>query len=105
MTDGTERLCLTADCLTDRNESAHTQEGWSEEPWKGEQKWSDFVLFGRAKLTINLLDSQQVVHGQFEVVGVHVLVEGSHDGRGVVGVLQAQRVAKFMHRYQEQVVT
>lgn len=56
-------------------------------------------------LTINLLDSQQVIHGQFEVVGVHVLVEGSHDGRGVIGVLKAQRVAKFMHRHQEQIVT
>lgn len=56
-------------------------------------------------LTINLLDAQKVVHGQFEVVRVHVLVEGSHDGRGVVGVLQAQRVAELVDRYQEQIVT
>lgn len=56
-------------------------------------------------LTINLLDAQKVVHGQFEVVRVHVLVEGSHDGRGVVGVLQAQRMAELVDRYQEQIVT
>lgn len=37
-------------------------------------------------LTIDLLDAQKVVHGQLEVVRVHVLVEGSHDGRRVIGV-------------------
>ncbi len=56
-------------------------------------------------LTINLLDAQQVVHWQFKVVSVHVLVERSHDGRGVVGVFEAKRVAELVDRYQEQIVT
>ena len=55
--------------------------------------------------TVNLLDAQQVVHGQLEVVRVHVLVKGGHDGRGVVGVLQTERMAEFVDRYQEQIVT
>lgn len=59
----------------------------------------------RLDITINLLDAKQVVHGQFEVVGVHVLVEGSHDGGGIVGVFEAQGVAKLVDGYQEQVVT
>ena len=55
--------------------------------------------------TINLLDALQVVHGQFEVVSVHVLVERSHDGRGIIGVLEAQSVTELVDRYQEQIVT
>lgn len=44
-------------------------------------------------LTVDLLNALQVVHRQLEVVRVHVLVEGSHDGTGVVGVLQTQSMA------------
>lgn len=35
---------------------------------------------------------------------LHVLVEGCHDGAGVVGVLQSQRVAQLMHSHQEEVI-
>lgn len=56
-------------------------------------------------LTINFLDAQQVVHGQFKVVSVHVLVERCHDGCGVIGVFKAQCVAKLVDCYQEQIVT
>ena len=55
--------------------------------------------------TINLLDAQQVVDGQLEVVGVHVLVERSHDGRGIVGVFEAQSVTELVDGHQEQIVT
>lgn len=37
--------------------------------------------------TVDLLDAPQVVVRQLEVVRLHPLVEGSHDGQGVVGVL------------------
>ncbi|KAF3855622.1 hypothetical protein F7725_016345 [Dissostichus mawsoni] len=47
----------------------------------------------------------RVVQRQFEVVRVHVLVERSHDGTGVVGVLQTQRMTQLVHRHQEQVIT
>lgn len=57
-----------------------------------------------SRLTINLLDAQKVVHGQLEVVRVHVLVEGSHDGRGVIGVFQAQRMAELVDGNQEQII-
>lgn len=35
---------------------------------------------------------------------LHVLVEGRHDGAGVVGVLQSQRVAQLVHSHQEEVI-
>lgn len=35
---------------------------------------------------------------------LHVLVEGCHDGAGVVGVLQSQRVAQLVHSHQEEVI-
>ncbi len=56
-------------------------------------------------LTINLLDAQEIVHGKFEVVSVHVLVEWSHDGRGVVRVFEAQCVAELVDCDQEQIIT
>lgn len=56
-------------------------------------------------LTVNLLDSHQIVHGQLEVVRVHILVERRHDGCGIVGVLQAQCVAELVDSHQEQIVT
>ena len=54
--------------------------------------------------TVDLLDALEVVLRQLEVPRLHVLVEGCHDGTGVVGVLQAQRVAQLMHSHQEEVV-
>lgn len=56
-------------------------------------------------LTVDLLDALQVVQRQLEVMCVHVLVERSHDGAGVVGVLQTQRVAQLVDRHQEQIVS
>lgn len=55
--------------------------------------------------TIDLLDALEIVLGQLEVVRLHVLVEGCHDGAGVVGVLQSERVAQLMHSHQEEVVS
>lgn len=54
--------------------------------------------------TVDLLDALEVVLRQLEVPRLHVLVEGRHDGTGVVGVLEAQRVAQLMHSHQEEVV-
>lgn len=34
--------------------------------------------------TVNLLDALEIILGQFEVVRLHVLVEGCHDGTGVI---------------------
>lgn len=56
-------------------------------------------------LTIDFLYALQVVQRQFEVVCVHVLVKRSHDGAGIVGVLQTQRVTQLMDRHQEQIIT
>lgn len=55
--------------------------------------------------TINLLDASAIIFRKLEVFRVHPLIEGSHDGRGVIGVLQTQRMPKFMHRYKEDVIT
>lgn len=57
------------------------------------------------RLTVDLLDALQVVQRQLEVVRVHVLIERSHDGARIVGVLQTQRVTQLVDRHQEQVVT
>lgn len=54
--------------------------------------------------TIDLLDALEIILRQFEVVCLHVLVEGRHDGAGVIGVLQSQRVAQLMHSHQEEVI-
>lgn len=56
-------------------------------------------------LTVDLLYALQVVQRQLEVVCVHVLIERSHDGTGIVGVLQTQRMTQLMDRHQEQIVT
>lgn len=58
----------------------------------------------RCPLTVELLDAPEVVLGQLEGVGVHPLVEWRHDGTGVAGVLQPQRVAQLMHGHQEEAV-
>lgn len=54
--------------------------------------------------TVDLLDALEIVLRQLEVVCLHVLVEGCHDGAGVIGVLQSQRVAQLMHSHQEEVI-
>lgn len=54
--------------------------------------------------TVDLLDALEIILRQLEVVCLHVLVEGCHDGTGVVGVLQPQRVAQLMHSHQEEVI-
>lgn len=56
------------------------------------------------KLTVKLLDASAIVVRKLEVFRFHPLVEGSHDGRRVVGVLQAQSVAQLVHSHQENVV-
>ena len=55
--------------------------------------------------TIDVLYGGAVVRGQGEVVRGGPVVERSHDGVGVVRVLQTQGVAQLMDRHQEQVVT
>lgn len=57
-----------------------------------------------AVLTIDLLNAPPVVIRQLEVLRLHPLVKGSHDGQRVVGVLQTQSVAQFVHSHQEEVV-
>lgn len=57
-----------------------------------------------AVLTIDLLNAPPVVLRQLEVLRLHPLVKGSHDGQRVVGVLQTQSVAQFVHGHQEEVV-
>lgn len=56
------------------------------------------------KLTVKLLDASAIVVRKLEGIRIHPLVEGSHDGGRVVGVLQAQSVAQLVHRHQENVV-
>ena len=56
-------------------------------------------------LTIDLLYSPEVIFRQLEVLCLHPLVEWSHDGRGVVGVLQTQGMTQLMYRHQEHVIT
>lgn len=58
----------------------------------------------RSGVTVDLLDALQVVQRQLEVLRVHVLIEGSHDGAGIIGVLQTQSVTQLMDRHQEQVI-
>lgn len=58
----------------------------------------------RTHFTIDCLDASAVVVGELEVFGVKPLVEGRHDGRGAVGVLQAQRMAQLVDGNQENIV-
>lgn len=55
--------------------------------------------------TIDLLNAPSVILRQLEVVRLHPLIKGSHDGQRVVGVLQTQGVAQLVDRHQEQVIT
>ncbi len=56
-------------------------------------------------LTVDFLYALQVVQRKFEVVCIHVLIERSHDGTGIVRVLQTQRMTQLMDRHQEQIIT
>ncbi|TNN35541.1 hypothetical protein EYF80_054298 [Liparis tanakae] len=51
-------------------------------------------------LTVELLDAFDVIFGKSEVFSVSV--NGGHQRSGVLGVLQAEGVAKLMGRHQEQ---
>lgn len=55
--------------------------------------------------TVDLLDALKVVLRQLEVVCLHVLVEGRHDGAGVIGVLQPQRMAQLVHSHQKEIIS
>lgn len=55
--------------------------------------------------TINGLDASTVVIRELKVFGFEPLVEGGHDGRGVVGVLKTQSMTQLVDGYQENVVT
>jgi len=59
----------------------------------------------KKKHTIKFLYASAVVVRKYEVLCVHPLVEGSHDGWGVIGVLKTQSMTQFMHRNEEDVVT
>ncbi|TNN71973.1 hypothetical protein EYF80_017761 [Liparis tanakae] len=63
-------------------------------------------IFTREKqqLTVDRLDASAVVVRDLEVFRLKPLVEGRHDGRGVVGVLQTQSVTQLVDRHQEHVV-
>lgn len=54
--------------------------------------------------TINCLDSSAVIIGELEVLRVEPLIEGGHDGGGVVGVLQTQSVSKLVDGDQENII-
>lgn len=55
--------------------------------------------------TVDGLDASAVIVRELEGLRVKPLVEGSHDGRGVVRVLQAQSVTKLVHGHQKDIVT
>jgi hypothetical protein len=54
--------------------------------------------------TIDLLNALEIILGQLEVVRLHVLVEGGHDGTRVVGVLKSQCMAQLVYSHQEEVI-
>lgn len=55
--------------------------------------------------TVDRLDASAVVIRELEVFRFKPLVEGGHDGRGVVGVLQTQSMTQLMDGHQENIVT
>lgn len=57
------------------------------------------------QLTVNGLDASTVIIWKLEVFGVEPLIEGGHDGRRVIRVLQAQSVTQLMHRDQENIIS
>lgn len=59
---------------------------------------------GYRLLAIKLLDAPAVIIRQHEVLRIHPLVKGCHDGRGIIGVLKAQGMAQLMHGHQKDVI-
>lgn len=59
---------------------------------------------GHGLLAIKLLDAPAVIIRQHKVLGVHPLVKGRHDGRGITGMLEAQGMAQLMHGHQKDVI-
>lgn len=57
------------------------------------------------RLTVNALHPLDVVRVQREVVRVHPLVQGRHNGGGVIRVLQTQSVTQLVDRNQEEIYT
>lgn len=55
--------------------------------------------------TIDCLDASAVVVWELEVFCFKPLVEGGHDGGGVVGVLQTQSMTQLVHSHQEDIIT
>lgn len=55
--------------------------------------------------TVDCLDASAVVIWELEIFRVKPLVEGGHDGRGVVGVLQTQSMTQLMDGHQENIIT
>lgn len=62
------------------------------------------VHCSKSHLTINLLYAPSVIIRQLKVVCLHPLVEWSHDGQRVVGVLQTQGMTQLMDCHQEEVI-
>lgn len=60
-----------------------------------------FFLFG-SLITIEILDSSDVIVGEPEVLGVGV--DGSHESSSVLRMLQSQSMAKLVSCHQEQTV-
>lgn len=57
-----------------------------------------------SSLTVDLLYAPPVILRQLEVVRLHPLVKGSHDGQWVVWVFQTKSMAQFVNGHKEEVV-
>lgn len=55
-------------------------------------------------LTIDLLYAPAIILRQLEVVRLHPLVKGSHNGQRVVRVFQTKSVTELVNSHQEEVV-
>lgn len=55
-----------------------------------------WIISAEETPTVDRLDASPIVIWKMEVLGLEPLVEGGHDGRGVVGVLQTQSVAQLV---------
>lgn len=63
------------------------------------------TALNRFQPTVDCLDASAVIVWELEVFRLKPLVEGSHDGRGVVRVLQAQSMTELMDGHQKDIVT
>lgn len=70
----------------------------------GDKQQRERSRCGHRLVTIKLLDAPAVVIRQHEVLCVHPLVKGCHDGRGIVGMLKAQGMAQLVHSHQKDVI-